>query len=249
MQSVSYAYCSYRSAQDILPSFLRKRKAVSSLGKNTGKRTKSIQVWDRDICIPDSKSSQNISYPRGKYRSQLGEDGLIGKIRLISTMTESEVMDEVRSVFQEAMSNRSDFPFVFLQPTGSGARTLTAPSVSNSFCWTAQQVAKLGGHKCPIYILAKDKLTLPEVCILLNVMRLCKHTINCIYTCIRTRLGKVNTLIQVRRTVGKHFNHNLIVKRKIVCCGVPFSLWGIHMLHVVKLWVKLIRMWCLSVMS
>ena len=34
-------------------------------------------------------------------------------------------MDEVRSVFQEAMSNRSDFPFVFLQPTGTGARTLT----------------------------------------------------------------------------------------------------------------------------
>ena len=85
---------------------------------------------------------------------------MIGKIRLISTMTESEVMDEVRSVFQEAMSYRSqsDFPFVFLQPTGSGARTLTAPSVSNSFCWTAQQVAKLGGHKCPIYILAKINL-------------------------------------------------------------------------------------------
>ena len=77
MQSVSYAYCSYRSAQDILPSFLRKRKAVSSSEKNTGKRTKSIQVWDRDIIrIPDSKSSQNISYPRGKYRSQLGEDCL-----------------------------------------------------------------------------------------------------------------------------------------------------------------------------
>ena len=49
MQSVSYAYCSYRSAQDILPSFLRKGKAVSSSEKNTGKRTKSIQVWDRDI--------------------------------------------------------------------------------------------------------------------------------------------------------------------------------------------------------
>lgn len=151
--------------KDILPSFLRKRKAVSSSEKNTGKRSKSMQVLDRDIiCIPDSKSCQKIPYPRGKYRSQLGEDGVIGKIRLISTMT------EVRSVFQEAMSNRSDFPFVFLQPTGKGARTLTKPSVSNSFCWTAQQVAKLGGHKSPIYILAKEKLTLPEVCILLNVV-------------------------------------------------------------------------------
>ena len=75
--------------KDILPSFLRKRKAVSSSEKNTGKRSKSMQVLDRDIiCIPDSKSCQKIPYPRGKYRSQLGEDGVIGKIRLISTMTE-----------------------------------------------------------------------------------------------------------------------------------------------------------------
>ena len=61
------------------------------------------------------------------------------------------------------MGSRADFPFVFLQLTGIGARTLTVPSVSNSFCWTAQQVAKLGGHKTPIYILAKDAQILPEV--------------------------------------------------------------------------------------
>ena len=109
------------------------------------------------------KSSPKIPYPRGKYRSQLGEDGLIGKIRLMSTMNGEDVKDEIRSVFQEPMGSRVDFPFVFLQPTGIGARTLTVPSVSNSFCWTAQQVAKLGGHKTPIYILARDALTLPEV--------------------------------------------------------------------------------------
>ena len=61
------------------------------------------------------------------------------------------------------MGSRADFPFVFLQPTGIGARTFTVPYVSNLFCWTAQQVAKMGGHKTPIYILAKDALTLPNV--------------------------------------------------------------------------------------
>ena len=153
----------FRGAQDILPSFLRKRKAAP-LEKSDGRRPKSVQVWDRDIiCIPDCKCSQKIPYPRGKYRSQLGKDGLIGKIRLMPTMTKGEVMNEVRSVFRKAMQSRLDFPFVFLQPTGIGARTLTVPSISNSFCWTAQEVAKLGGHKSPIYILAKDKLTLSEV--------------------------------------------------------------------------------------
>ena len=85
-------------------------------------------------------------------------NGLIGKIRLMSTMTVKEVEDEVRSVFHKAMSGRSDFPFTFLQPAGAGSRTLTIPSVSSSFSWTAQQVAKLGPNKQSIYILARDKL-------------------------------------------------------------------------------------------
>jgi len=74
-------------------------------------------------------------------------------------MTVKEVEDEVRSVFFKAMGGRSDFPFIFLQPAGAGSRTLAIPSVSSSFSWTAQQVAKLGPNsKQSIYILAKDKL-------------------------------------------------------------------------------------------
>ena len=70
------------------------------VAEGSGKRPKTVQVWDRDIVyIPDSKSSQKIPYPCGKYRSQLGEDGLIGKIRLISKMNEEGVKDEIRSVF------------------------------------------------------------------------------------------------------------------------------------------------------
>ena len=69
---------------------------------------------------------------------------------------------EVCSVFREPMGNRSDFPFLFLQPTGSSSRKLTAPCTSSSFSWTAHQVAKLGGYKQAVYIIAMDRLVLPE---------------------------------------------------------------------------------------
>ena len=84
-------------------------------------------------------------------------------------MSEDEVELEIRGVFANQMWNRNDFPFSYLQPTGAGSRTLTLPSVSHSFHWTPQQVAKLGSHKQPIYILAKEELCYPEmpVCITL----------------------------------------------------------------------------------
>ena len=74
-------------------------------------------------------------------------------------MTIEEVEEEVRSVFQGPMGGKSDFRFHFLQSTGVGTRTLTVPSVSSSFNWTAQQVAKLGSSKQAIYILAIDDLS------------------------------------------------------------------------------------------
>lgn len=76
----------------------------------------------------------------------------------MSSMSVEDVCDEVRSVFKVAMDDKKDFPFVFLQPTGAGSKTLTVPSVSSSFSWTASQVAKLGHNKQAIYILANDKL-------------------------------------------------------------------------------------------
>ena len=105
--------------------------------------------------------NQTIPYPRGKYRASLGEKGLIGKVRLTSDMTENEVTVEICSVFSEQMSGRKDFPFDFLQPTGAGTKSLSVPSVSSSFCWTPQQVAKLGS-KQPLYIVAKDVLIFQE---------------------------------------------------------------------------------------
>ncbi len=93
-------------------------------------------------------------------RASLGKNDLIGKIRLSSLMTVRDVEIEVQSTFKKAMGNRDDFPFIFLQPTGAGSKSLTIPPVSSSFEWTPQQVAKLGANKQCIYILAQEELTI-----------------------------------------------------------------------------------------
>lgn len=86
----------------------------------------------------------------------------MGKIHLTDHMSVEEVAAEVRSVFSGPMNNRDNFPFHYLQPTGSGSRTLSVPSVSASFSWTAKQVARLGNSTGTIYILADDDLILNE---------------------------------------------------------------------------------------
>lgn len=74
-------------------------------------------------------------------------------------MSDEEVQQEIYSVFSVPMGKGLIFS-VFLQPAGAGTKTLTVPAVSSLFCWTAQQVARLGGYKQPI--LAKDELKIPQ---------------------------------------------------------------------------------------
>ncbi len=94
---------------------------------------------------------------------KLGRLGLIGKIRLSSTMSAVDVEAEIRSVFSKAMQSRNDFPFEFLQPTGCCNRSLTLPAISLSFSWIPQTVARLGTSKQPLYILCKEKLALEDI--------------------------------------------------------------------------------------
>ena len=70
---------------------------------------------------------------------------LIGKFHISSEMSESDVFGEIRSVFKDAMQCDPTFPFKLLRSTGEGSRSLAIPPVSDTFHWTAQQVAKLGG--------------------------------------------------------------------------------------------------------
>ena len=66
-------------------------------------------------------------------------------------MSVEEVKQEVRTVFIRPMKGSETFPFIYLQPTGRGNRSLTIPSVSSSYEWTSQQVANARGA---IYIMA-----------------------------------------------------------------------------------------------
>lgn len=92
-----------------------------------------------------------------KAREFLAANKLIGKIRLVSAMTEQEIMDEIRSVFSFPMSNDPLFRFDILQSSGGVSKSLNIPVVSASYRWSAGAVAGKNS-KVPIYILARDKL-------------------------------------------------------------------------------------------
>ena len=139
-----------------LPSFLH-RNAIRQHKK--GKSPK-ITYYNRDvICLPQSYARGNcksIPIPRKKARTTLAEMGLQGKISLRSDMLEEAINCEIRSAFADVMGHDPFFPFAFLQLSGGGSKTLTLPSLSSSFRWTAGEVGKLG--KSVIYILAQRKL-------------------------------------------------------------------------------------------
>ena len=143
----------------VLPSYLKRKGSGSSC--KSKKTAKAITTWDRDIVLlpNDYKEGENyIPYPRGKSRSRLGRLGLMGKVHLSSDMSVEEVECEIRSVFKTPMGNDTAFPFKYLQASGGGSRCLAVPSVSSSFRWTAQQVAKIGNQRNTIYIMAEREL-------------------------------------------------------------------------------------------
>ena len=73
---------------------------------------------------------------------------------------EDEIFSEIRTVLSKAMGNDSNFPFMMLQPMGSGCKTLPVPALSASFLWTARKIS--GSAKNVIYIMAAATLQMPE---------------------------------------------------------------------------------------
>lgn len=68
------------------------------------------------IKIP--RSSDSLEY--------LCRNGLKGKIRLVSTMTEEEIMEEIRSVFKHPFNNQ-EFSFDILRNAGGKFKSLVVP--------------------------------------------------------------------------------------------------------------------------
>ncbi len=166
------------TALHVLPSYMKRKVAAGDHSKV--KRPKSVKTWDRDVlCLPMSRkngpSGSSIKYPRGKYCSWLATSGLLGKLHFTTEMSELNVMNEIRSIFNGPMGGNPDFRFLYLQPTGGGARSLTIPFLSSSFKWVPQQVAKLAGQTGVIYILAQDELTLSDIVSDVSVVYLFIH--------------------------------------------------------------------------
>ena len=94
-----------------------------------------------------------IKIPRSKAsREFLARNGLIGKISLKSSMTEDELMSEIRSVFYGQMDKEKFFQFSILQPSGGGSKTLSVPSVLSSFKWSASSIAGKNTRGSSIYL-------------------------------------------------------------------------------------------------
>ena len=72
----------------------------------------------------------------------------------------------LRSVFSKAMKDSATFRFTILHPIGGGSKSLTVPSISSSFSWTAKEICKAAGRGA-IYIwvqgdLHRDIITDPD---------------------------------------------------------------------------------------
>lgn len=142
----------------MLPSMFIGRSLATARSQGKGKaKEQKFQTWDRNIvCLPLNRE-KSCSIPRGKARAQLGSQGLIGKIRLDSTMSEEEVFSEICSVFQAPMCSDPNFPFQLMQTVGGGSKSLSTPATSSRFTWSGKEVAKMSGQGC-LYIQALKDL-------------------------------------------------------------------------------------------
>ena len=150
---VSYSHVCFVIHRFLPTSFVPKRRRLDNISPQQGRNI----VYDRDIiCLPNSMLADNkVAIPR--YREELASNGLIAKIRLYSSMSESKIFDEIRSVFRGPMSDKGDFRFTILQPTGGGSKSLIVPALSPTYQYTASAAAGKNS-KMPIYILALDDL-------------------------------------------------------------------------------------------
>ena len=139
----------YRGATEILPA------------------TKAVQYSRNVILLPSQfkdAGRSEVKIPRRSKRGMLGQAGLIGKVEILSTMTELDVRREICEVFSTPMGLTSDdiknnrlFPFLYLQ--SSGSHTYCVPSVNKAkFEWNGKHVASLAKAGTYMYLLADAEL-------------------------------------------------------------------------------------------
>ena len=142
--------------------FVRSKKSKRHTSPQS-KKAKAKISFDRDIiCLPYNYPEKTgiFPFPRGKVRSTLGTQGLIGKFNIDSGMSENEIFSEIRSVFKLPFNGDEEFPFKILQSAGMGSKSLIVPALSSNYEWKAREVASSGGKL--VYIWAQKELHIAE---------------------------------------------------------------------------------------
>lgn len=158
-----YHYFSVLRRRPLPPTQFVRGKTVNRGSNPKPKKAKTKVSFERDIvCLPLNYPEEPgvFPFPRGKVRSSLGRQGLIGKIHLDSEMSEREIFQEIRSVFKVPFREDEQFPFKILQSAGMGAKSLVIPALSTTYEWKAKEVANSGGRV--VYIWAQRELYTTE---------------------------------------------------------------------------------------
>lgn len=165
----------YRKPQPLPSTFL---KRIHSRQKAV-KKNVPVTTYDRDIvCLIKQFLRKNGTIKIPRSADNLCRNGLKGKI---STMTEEDIMDEIRSVFKRPFRDE-EFSFDILQHGGGKFKSLVVPSLSSSFSWTANAVA--GSSKSPIYILTRTNIDVsmhPWHCRCYNLIMIHEYIIISLY--------------------------------------------------------------------
>ena len=162
----SSAECAPKRPKFTPPTLMRSRR------RGAKHETAKIITYMRDtILLPAEYLNRNgdILIPRSTNRTKLGKAGLVGKIEINSTMSDTDVRKEICQVFARPMGCTSEdikngqlFSFSYLQKTGEGSKALCVPSVKEGFEWNGKRVASLAKAGSIIYLLARDKLPVWE---------------------------------------------------------------------------------------
>lgn len=136
-----------------------------SIRRATDTVQKAIQYSRNVMLLPPQYKSSNgeVLIPRQANRRMLGQAGLVGRVELLSTMTDLEVRQEICEVFSTPMGLssadlKSDQPFPFTYLQNSGTHSYCVPSVNRKFEWNGKQVASLAKAGAYIYLLADAEL-------------------------------------------------------------------------------------------
>lgn len=143
-------FCVFNDLKVPLPSVPRRPATHSRFVR----RNRTCRNYTKDVvCLPFSSAS-TIRIPRGDSRAKLAQDGLVGKISFTSDWTETELRDEMTSIFRRTfgLSIGQSFPFEYLS-TIKGSKKLMKPNVSSSFQWGGREVGSITSTTC-LYIMA-----------------------------------------------------------------------------------------------